>query len=308
MRKPRIGVIGLGSIAQKAYLPILSQQQGWSLVGAFSPTQSKRDDICAQYRIQSFPNMAALVREVDAVFVHSSTETHYEVVAKLLSKGIDVYVDKPLAATLEEAEGLAVLCAKTGRKVMVGFNRRFAPLYVQAKAEAGRMAWIRTDKHRIDGIRDEPHEQTLLDDYIHLVDLVRWLAADEVKCTGGRIVTDERGRLLYAQHSYLSNVGVGLSTAMHRRAGSNREHVEWTADGHVIRVTDLEVWEREEKGLVMRAKPASWDTILKRRGFEGAVLHFMESIIGDSKPSVDADEAYKSQLLLEELIKLGSSD
>ncbi|GGE08757.1 hypothetical protein GCM10011571_07570 [Marinithermofilum abyssi] len=45
MRHPKIGIIGLGSIAQKAYLPLLTFEENWKLVGAFSPTQAKRKQI-----------------------------------------------------------------------------------------------------------------------------------------------------------------------------------------------------------------------------------------------------------------------
>lgn len=43
MEKLRIGIVGLGGIAQKAYLPILTQARDWQLVGAFSPIKSKRN-------------------------------------------------------------------------------------------------------------------------------------------------------------------------------------------------------------------------------------------------------------------------
>lgn len=56
--------------------------------------------------------MSALIQASDAVFVHSSTESHFEVVSELLKNGKDVYVDKPLAATVEEAEKLVELSEK----------------------------------------------------------------------------------------------------------------------------------------------------------------------------------------------------
>ncbi|PGZ15037.1 virulence factor MviM, partial [Bacillus thuringiensis] len=72
-----------------------------------------------------------------------STATHYEIVSELLKKGIDVYVDKPLAATVEQAEKLVELSEKYNRKLMVGFNRRFVPMYVAAKEQANAISWIR---------------------------------------------------------------------------------------------------------------------------------------------------------------------
>ena len=86
----RIGMVGLGGIAQKAWLPVLSQAHNWQLSGAFSPNQAKAQPICASYRIPCFGQLDALAAASDAVFVHSSTASHYEVVKALLLADKDV--------------------------------------------------------------------------------------------------------------------------------------------------------------------------------------------------------------------------
>ncbi|PNB77158.1 virulence factor MviM, partial [Pseudomonas sp. FW305-BF6] len=84
MKKPRIGMVGLGNIAQKAYLPILTKETNWSFEGAYSPSKDKRKAICSQYRIQDFSSLQTLADQCDAVFVHSTTSTHFEIVSFLL--------------------------------------------------------------------------------------------------------------------------------------------------------------------------------------------------------------------------------
>jgi len=108
----RIGIVGLGGIAQKVYLPLLCQGQDWRVMGAFSPNQAKAQALCNSYRITCFPSLDALAQQCDAVFVHTSTATHFEVVALLLKRGIHVFVDKPLADNLERAEQLVSLAAR----------------------------------------------------------------------------------------------------------------------------------------------------------------------------------------------------
>ncbi len=70
MRKLRIGMVGLGSIAQKVYLPILSKASNWEFIGAFSPNQEKGNIICAAYRIPLFTSLNALAQQCDAIFVY----------------------------------------------------------------------------------------------------------------------------------------------------------------------------------------------------------------------------------------------
>ena len=67
----RIGVVGLGGIAQKAWLPVLSQARAWQLVGAFSPNQANAQVVCERYRIPCFSTLNALAAACDAVFVCS---------------------------------------------------------------------------------------------------------------------------------------------------------------------------------------------------------------------------------------------
>lgn len=70
----------------------------------------------------------------------------------MLNAGVHVCVDKPLADKLSEAESLVELAARRGLTLMVGFNRRFAPLYRELKAHLDDAASLRMDKHRGDSV------------------------------------------------------------------------------------------------------------------------------------------------------------
>ncbi|MGX9932063.1 Gfo/Idh/MocA family protein [Virgibacillus salarius] len=302
MNNPRIGMVGLGSIAQKAYLPILAKETDWSFVGAFSPNKQKRKQICGQYRIGDFHLMAELANQCDAVLVHSSTDSHYEVVSALLSNGVDVYVDKPLAASMTEAEKLVELSKKYNRKLMVGFNRRFAPMYVAIKELATDAASIRVEKHRLNSIGPGNVEFTMLDDYLHVVDTVRWLGSDRLEVLYGDIQVNRENQLLYTQHLFKSG-NQPMTTAMHRSAGTNLEKIELIVDGAIIRVKNMNVTEVEKENAVTTTSASSWESIVKQRGFEDAVSHFIDCVRQDEQPVVDGEEGLKSQALLDQLLK-----
>lgn len=297
----RVGMVGLGNIAQKVYLPFLSHEQGWRLIGAYSPAKEKRDRICAAYRIQSFASYTDLLDACDVVFVHTSTATHYEVVLTALKKGKDVYVDKPLASTVAEAERLVESCNQLNRKCMVGFNRRFAPVYMRAKEMTAGKAWVRIEKHQMDHIDPVEAAVTMLDDYIHVVDLGRWFGAPDGPVIG-RVKVNEKGQLVYAQHHYQSTDKASISLGMHRRAGTNLEQVEIMADGQLVRVKNMDQLEIERDGVLLAENAGNWDTVLKRRGFVGAILHFLGCVEADRRPQVDAEEALKTQQLLQSMI------
>src|SRR5471032_1240486 len=251
MKKLRIGVVGLGGIAQKAYLPVLSHAKQWTLVGGFSPNQQKAQAVCDSYRMACFSRLDSLAEQCDAVFVHSSTVSHFEVVSELLRAGVHVYVDKPLAAELDQGEQLIELAQKTGKTLMVGFNRRFAPRYQQLKQQLSQQpaASLRMDKHRSDSVGPNSLRFTLLDDYLHVVDTALWLAGGQANLVSGKLTVNELQQLIYAEHHFNCN-GSMVTTSMHRQAGSSREIIQAVTQGAVYQISDMKQWQEEKKDIV----------------------------------------------------------
>ncbi|WP_413738637.1 Gfo/Idh/MocA family protein [Sodalis sp. RH21] len=307
----RIGIVGLGGIAQKVYLPLLCQTENWQVVGAFSPNQQKAHAICAGYRIECFSSLDALAQRCDAAFVHTSTATHFAVVGQLLARGLHVYVDKPLAQTLEQAEQLVALAAHKQRALMVGFNRRFAPLYLRLKQSLRQPASIRMDKHRADSVGPQDMRFTLLDDYLHVVDTALWLADGEragggaatLACPdrpGGPVLesgvlqSNPAGQLLYAEHHF-NHRGCLVTTSMHRQAGSQCETVGAVDAGAVYRIEEMRVWRSESQGVISELPVPAWQTILAQRGFTGAVRHFIDAVSNQTPPAISGDQALLAQ-------------
>lgn len=300
MAKIRIGVVGLGGIAQKAWLPVLSAATDWTLQAAWSPGKEKALRVCESYRMPYADSLTALAAQCDAVFVHSSTASHYAVVSELLNAGVHVCVDKPLADKLDDAERLVALAARKNLTLMVGFNRRFSPLYRQLKQRAGEMSSLRMDKHRADSVGPQDLRFTLLDDYLHVVDTALWLADGKAKLSGGVLQTTDEGCMFYAEHHF-SQPSLQITTSMHRRAGSQREWVQAVADGGLYEVTDMREW-REERGSGVVAQPIpGWQTTLEQRGFSGCARHFIECVQNQTVPDTAGEQAIYAQRIVEGL-------
>ncbi|MBP2170934.1 virulence factor [Erwinia toletana] len=301
MTRPlRIGVVGLGGIAQKAWLPVVSKTDGWILAGAFSPNQQKAQIICDSYRMPCFSALQPLAEQCDAVFVHSSTATHFAIVGELLRAGVDVCVDKPLAATLSEAEQLVELAHKRGRKLMVAFNRRFAPRYLQLRDSMVNPASIRMDKHRSDSVGPHDLRFTLLDDYLHVVDTALWLGGGAGSLRHGSLQTNEAGEMLYAEHHF--TVGqTQVTTSMHRRAGSQRESVIAVCDSSVYQINDMRDWQQETAGKLLMDPIPGWQTTLAQRGFEGAAHHFIACVQNQTAPQTSGEQALLAQRVVEKM-------
>lgn len=302
MSKLRVGVVGLGGIAQKAYLPLLSQAADWTLVGGFSPNQQKAQPICDSYRMACFSGLDSLAQQCDAVFVHSSTASHFQVIGELLRYGVHVYVDKPLAETVEQGEQLLALAEKQGKALMVGFNRRFAPLYRQLKQDMNQPASIRMDKHRADSVGPNDARFTLLDDYLHVVDTALWFGGDPGQRLSGSLRINDVGELVYAEHHFECGEML-VTTSMHRRAGSQRESVQAVTDGAIYQVNDMRQWLREDSQGVLEQPAPGWQTTLAQRGFDGAIRHFLASVSNQTLPETAGEQAIAAQRVIERLLR-----
>ncbi|MHA0915243.1 Gfo/Idh/MocA family protein [Kosakonia cowanii] len=303
----RIGVVGLGGIAQKAWLPILGAATEWTLAAAWSPTRDKALRVCETWRIPYADSLASLAAQCDAVFVHTSTASHYAVVSELLNLGVHVCVDKPLAENLKDAERLVELAARKKLTLMVGFNRRFSPLYRELKQQMPQAASLRMDKHRADSVGPHDLRFTLLDDYLHVVDTALWLAGGRVQIQSGTLQTTDDGAMLYAEHHFSAD-NLQVTTSMHRRAGSQREWVQAVTDGGLVDITDMREW-REERGQGIIARPIpGWQSVLEQRGFAGCARHFIECVQNQTVPETAGEQAILAQRVVEKLWREAMSE
>ncbi len=307
MTPVRIGVAGLGGIAQKAWLPVLSTLPGTHLIGAWSPTESRARPLCDTWRMPYYSSLAALAADCDAVFVHTSTASHFDVVSELLRAGVHVCVDKPLADELGKATQLVELAERRGLRLMVAYNRRFAPLYQALRAEVPNAFQLRLDKHRVDSIGPGDLRFTLLDDYLHVVDTALWLAGGALRLQHGSLTTSDEGEMVFASHHFSSG-GLEISCSMNRRAGSGSERVELSGDGALIQVTDMSCWQ-EERGHGRTFTPAaSWQSHLEQRGFTGCARHFIECIANQTAPITSGEQALIALQIVDKLWRQAISE
>ncbi len=136
-----IGFIGAGNYASATLLPVLAALPSARL--AHVATTRSLSAVNAQRRFgfatASTDTDAVLEDEtLDAIFIVTRHHTHADLVCRALRAGKAVFVEKPLALTREELDRIVEVIADTGNdRLMVGFNRRFAPLLTQMKSQFG---------------------------------------------------------------------------------------------------------------------------------------------------------------------------
>jgi predicted dehydrogenase len=138
MTKIRVGVVGLGEIAQIVHLPVLQAQADKFEIAALcdiSPqllaAMGERYNIPPQRRYLDYHALARQ-EDLDAVFVLNSNEYHSDTALAAIEQGKHVLIEKPMCLTRPEAEAIIQARDKAGVRVMVAYMRRFAPAFVEA--------------------------------------------------------------------------------------------------------------------------------------------------------------------------------
>jgi len=299
----RIGLVGLGSIAKKAYMPVLSKEDRWVLTGGYSRTKENRDAFQRLYRVPAYDTLAQLAEDCDAVIINASTDAHFPLAKFFLEKGIHVLMDKPLAPTVEECERLVFDSVHSQAKLMVNFNRRFAPLYQLLKEELTPTSLLRIVKNRAHRVGPQEAPFTINDDYIHLVDTARWMVDGKLIMEDGHIAVNSENQLLYANHRFSSPEGIRIETLLHRDAGKTMESIELIKEGKTLRVLDLATLEIQENDETRIKTPSQWDTVEKVKGFEEAIYAFVTAVQEDKEVPSSGMDALATQRIMDALIR-----
>ncbi|MFF2963741.1 Gfo/Idh/MocA family protein [Streptomyces sp. NPDC057963] len=270
----KVGCIGLGDIAQKAYLPVLTTLPGVEL-HLQTRTPATLAAVSEAHRIpsgQRHTDLDSLLAEgLDAAFVHAPTPVHPQIVGRLLDAGVATYVDKPLAYELADSAGLVNLAEERGTSLAVGFNRRVAPGYAQCAEHPREL--ILMQKNRV-GLPEEPRTM-VLDDFIHVVDTLRFLVPGPIEHT----VVQARIRDGLMHHVVLQLSGDGFTAIgmMNRLSGSTEERLEVSGQDSKREVVNLaEVIDHKGQPSVRRR--GDWVPVARQRGIEQSVLSFLDAV------------------------------
>jgi virulence factor len=295
----RIGIIGIGDIAKKAYLPVLSEKGDIELVLCTRNTETL-DQISKKYRIkESVHTVEALIKmNIDAAFVSTATDAHFEMTEKLLKNGINVYIDKPISMHFHETKQIVKLAKESSKCAMVGFNRRFIPRVKELK-EHGKANLIIMQKNRY--AASDHVRRFVVEDFIHVVDTLRFLMATDVKDV--KIEYLKKDDML--NHLVIQLIGEGCTAIgiMNRNSGVTEEVIEYMTTKHKFVVNSLVETIHYHNKEINITKFGDWEPTLYKRGFYQLVDHFLDSVKNNKIPDPSIDDSLITHEICEKIVK-----
>lgn len=293
----KIGIMGIGNIFSKAYLPILSHNQNidWHF---YSSSQDKLDDLERAHGFKNtFNDLESFYASgIQAIMIHTPTSTHYQLIKEALQRGLHVFVDKPISDQIEQTQELLELAESKGLILMVGFNRRFAPLTQKIKAMP-KKSMIVVRKNR--GSAQQEARFSLYDMMIHVVDTALYLLDEPIISHSHNLILDEFDQVVTATLSIQSQ-NTQVLAYMNMQSGARLETFEvMSPDSHAV-VSDLNNLDMHDETSVNSSSFSDWTPTLERRGFNNLIDTYIERIRNNDNSN--NKDALLSHQMIEEFL------
>jgi myo-inositol 2-dehydrogenase/D-chiro-inositol 1-dehydrogenase len=300
--KIKIGIIGAGGIA-RTHVAALRELEQVRISGIHDVQADRARELAEECGANAYTDLDDLIASSDAVYILTPPSTRRSIALRVASAGKPMFIEKPVAVSLEDAEAIEEACRKAGIPAMVGFNMRFRAGYRHLKnlIESGELGdVISLWSHRIDRMwpgsswRTDPRFVCgmTIESLSHDIDMFRWLCGEVVNVSASVVSTrhdlpgfdDNANVLLTLQggataviqaslsaHLNLNNRGVigTRGTAMLTGSGT------WHYDRLVYRTADME-----------EAREDPLDDPLDVRSYRAIGEHFVESLLGGVSPAV----------------------
>jgi len=175
----KVGVLGAGHLG-KIHLRLLKESTKYELVGFYDENTEYADKIAAEFGYKRFDTIAKLIHAVDVIDIVTPTLSHYKCAKVAIKSSKHVFIEKPIATTVEEAEEIIALANEYNVKGQVGHVERFNPAFKAVKDKIENPMFIET--HRLAEFNPRGTDvPVVLDLMIHDIDAILSVVKSKVK-------------------------------------------------------------------------------------------------------------------------------
>ncbi|HVG35213.1 MAG TPA: bi-domain-containing oxidoreductase [Pyrinomonadaceae bacterium] len=186
----RVALVGAGNLARWVHLPNLKKISNATLRAVYSASGARGKTYAERFgAAYSCSDYAEILQDpqIDVVLIASRHQHHFQQALTALEAGKHVFLEKPMALTEEECTKLARAVEQTGKQLTVGFNRRFAPFYLEQKKHLARRTSPAVINCRVNSpymtgsfwAADPAIGGAIMSEACHFVDLLYWMLESE---------------------------------------------------------------------------------------------------------------------------------
>ncbi|CAN5257091.1 bi-domain-containing oxidoreductase [soil metagenome] len=293
----KFAIVGAGNLAKWAHLPALKKIDGARLHAVLSNNGARGKSYAkrfgASYATSDYDELLK-DGDIDAVIIASRHKDHAQQAIAALNAGKHVFIEKPMAVTIDECRAISEAVESSGKRLMVGFNRRFAPYYVEMKKNlAGRTSpVVISTRMNSPGIEngwaaDPSQGGVVLGEGCHFIDLMHWLLESEPVSVsaygfGGHNVA---ASIKFADGS----IGNFIYTVVGSET-SGGELVEVFAPGVGLRTEDFKSLAVKKKSIKASSK------FFAAKGYDAQLVSFVRSLKDGSETEITVRDGFRATL------------
>ena len=306
-RPLKMGVIGVGNMGQH-HVRVLSLLKDIELIGVSDANLARGIEIASQYRTHFYEHYEDLLPSVDAVCIAVPTRLHHEVGVRCLQAGVHILIEKPIAASIAEAESLVNLAAETGCILQVGHIERFNPAFRELSKVIQTENILALEARRLSPYSNRANDvSVVLDLMIHDIDLLLELSASPVvKLTASGNTFSNSGNLDYvtANLGFANGVVASLtaSKVTHRKIRCLAAHCKNSLIETDFLKNEILIHRHQQINLQpeQQQMPYKQDGITEKvytsnvEPIYAEIEHFVNCIRGGERPSVGGEQALKA--------------
>lgn len=191
MEKVKIGVAGVGHLG-KFHTKLLNEIESCELTGVYDLDFGKAKGVAEEFKTKAFESLDELIKSVDAVSIAATTKSHYKIAKECLEKNVSCFIEKPITATIQEAEELLEIAKKKNLKIQVGHVERFNPALLAVEKYLSNPLFVQSDRLASFNPRGSD-VAVVLDLMIHDIDIILSLIKSKVSkvdASGIAVVSD----------------------------------------------------------------------------------------------------------------------
>lgn len=175
----KVGVFGAGHLG-RIHIQQWQEVADIDFIGFYEPDDAKAKAVAEEFGVNRFSDIDELIDKTEALDIVSTTITHYDIAKKCLLAGKHIFIEKPLAQSLEEAKELVHLVDEANVKCQVGHVERYNPAYLALEEQELKPMFI--EAHRLAQFNPRGTDvSVILDLMIHDIDIVMHLVKSPVR-------------------------------------------------------------------------------------------------------------------------------
>lgn len=294
----RIGVLGIGDIAQKGYLPVLVNIKDVQVIPCTRNLDTLNEVMEKYHLSEGYTDVEEFLRQdLDGVYVTAATAAHYALSMKVLEAGIPLHLDKPISLDFTETQNLVDYAQANNCFMMVGFNRRYVPT-VKKVHDEGKPDIVVYQKNR--DMHPDNLRRFIVEDFVHVVDTTRFLLQDEI--VELRVHGKKEGdRLIHVVVNMITPSNQGI-LIMNYHNGVTEEIIEVSHPHKKSIIRNLAQFEVYDHSDFIKKPESDWIPTLKKRGFEDLRDAFLNALRIKAPSPIDGPDALRTHQLCEEIV------